>query len=473
MGMFSRFWSFVARASLHSLDRERGPARRWDRPGACARLLLLLSILALPVSARAADDRDVWVLPTHVRAASAAPVDLAPLARRLDGVLHEAVRDFGMTPLLGEPPIVGNDESALGDLARDASVLSPEIALDGAELELRLTMVPRASRVLLVRVQRIEPGEVEVKSLGMLRELLEPSFDRVREDCPPALGVPGGEAQQRAYSEGRVVLALHSAALGGYLGFALQRASGSDDARLTYPLAALGAAVGVGAAVIVADEWDINVARAWFLGASIVWPGVGTQLLVDADGPESPGRRYLLGVLGSVGGLTLATAGLALGDVSEGGAALTHSGAVMGLLLGGLGEMTIRGDAELTPRRGMGIGSLTGVLVAGALATQLEVPSSTDVLAIDLSALLGGLTGAALGTPVLVSQEESPARDRIWLSGIMLGTVAGAALSYWITQSDDDAGDSASEPAESSGVTLMPQLGWMGRPLGFGLSGSW
>jgi hypothetical protein len=445
--MSPRFWSFIAP---------------------------LISILALAAPVRAADDRDVWVLSTHTRAASGAPVDLGPVARRLDVVLQEAVRDFGLTPRLGEPSVSGRDEASLTELAREASVLSPELALEGAEIELRLTMVARASRVLLVRVQRIEPSDVEVKSLGMLRELLEPSFERVRDDCPPALSMPGVEARATAHSEGRMVLALHAAALGGYLGFALQRASGSSDARLTYPLAALGAAVGVGAAVIVADEWDIDVARAWFLGASIVWPGVGTQLLVDADGPESPGRRYLLGMLGSVGGLTLATAGLALGDITEGGAALTHSGAVMGLLLGGLGEMTIRGDAELTPRRGMGIGALSGVLVAGAVATQFDVPSSTDVLAIDLSALLGGLTGAALGTPVLVSQDESPTRDRIWLSGIMLGTLAGAGLSYWITQSDDDEPSASPEPdASTSELRFMPQLGWMGRPLGFGLSGSW
>jgi len=451
--MSSRFWSFVA---------------------------ALVSLVVVIEPARAADDSDVWVLPTQVRPESRGPVDLAPIAHRLDLVLSEAVRDFGMTPRLGEPRLGARDEASLTELAREASVLSPEIGLEGTELELRLTMVPRASRVLLVRVQRIEPSDVEVKSLGMLRELLEPSFERVRDDCPPALGVPGTEGRPTEYSEGRVVLALHAAALGGYLGFALQRASGSNDARLTYPLAALGAAVGVGAAVIVADEWDINVSRAWFLGGSIVWPGVGTQLLVDADGPESPGRRYLLGILGSVGGLTLATAGLALGEVTEGGAALTHSGAVMGLLMGGLGEMTIRGDAELTPRRGMGIGALSGVLLAGTLATQLDVPSSTDVLAIDLSALLGGLTGAALGTPVLVSQDESPTRDRIWLSGIMLGTIAGAGLSYWITQSDDDDGPSTAPEGDgpelgspSSGVTWAPELGWMGRPFGFGVSGSW
>jgi hypothetical protein len=433
----------------------------------------LLAILALSAPARAAESRDVWVLPTEAHAVPGAAVDLGPIARRLDAVLEEAVRDFGMTPLLGEPPIAGRDEPALTDLGREATVLAPQIGLDGAELELRLTLVPRASRVLLVRVQHIQPKDVEVKSLGMLRELLEPSSERVQEDCPPALGVASSEAHPAAYSEGRVVLALHAAALGGYLGFALQRASGSDDARLTYPLAALGAAVGVGAAVIVADEWDIDVARAWFLGASIVWPGVGTQLLVDADGPESPGRRYLLGVLGSVGGLTLATAGLALGHVTEGGAALTHSGAALGLLLGGLGEMTIRGDAEFNPRRGMGIGALSGVLVAGAIATQFDVPSSTNVLAIDLSALLGGLTGAALGTPVLVSQDESPARDRIWLSGIMLGTIAGAGLSYWLTQSDGEPPAPAEPGARTNGVMFMPQIGWMGSPLGFGVSGSW
>jgi hypothetical protein len=425
--------------------------------------------------ARADDVNDVWVLPTRVQLTAQTPVDLEPIARRLDTVLQEAVRDFGMTPLLGQPPVAGRDEPALTELARSASVLSPELGLRGTELELRLVMVPRASEVLLVRTERLPSRDVEVKSLGMLRELLEPSFERARADIPPALGaVPGESARPPERSEGGVVLALHAAALGGYLGFSLQRASGSDDARLTYPLAALGAAIGVGSAVIVADEWDIDVARAWFLGGSMVWPGVATLLLVNGDGPDSPGRRHLLGILGAVGGVTLATAGLALGDVTEGGAALTHSGAVLGLLLGGLGEMTLKGDAELTPRRGMGIGALAGVLVAGAVATQVPGPSSTDVLAVDLSALLGGLTGAALGTPVLVSQDESRTRDRIWLSGIMAGTIAGAALSYWITQGDERApAASDGAAAGATGLKLLPQLGWAGSALGFGVSGWW
>jgi hypothetical protein len=435
----------------------------------------LLLVLSSAV-ARAQEERHVWVLPTVVReVASGTPVDLQPIAHRLDAVLEEATRDFGMTPLVGQPAIGRRDEPALTELAQQASVLSPELGLRGSDLELRLVLVPRTSHVLMVRTQVVDPADVEVRSLSMLRELLEPEVARVRQDCPPTSDAPSAESLQPSVrSEGRVVLALHAAALGGYLGFALQRASGSNDARLTYPLAALGAAVGVGSAVIVADEWDIDVGRAWFLGAAMVWPAVGTLLLVDPDGPSSPGRRYLLGVLGSVGGLTLATAGLVLGDVSEGGAALTHSGAVFGLLMGGLTEMTIAGDAQLTPRTGMGAGTLSGVLVAGALATQFEGPSSTDMLAIDLSALLGGLTGAALGTPVLVSQDASPTRDRIWLSGIMLGTIAGAGISYWILSDDTERRprhEAASEPG--SQLSFAPQLGWAGTPLGFGVTGTW
>lgn len=181
----------------------------------------------------------------------------------------------------------------------------------------------------------------------------------------------------------------------------------------------------------------------------------------------------MLGVLGSVGGLTLATAGLVLGDVSEGGAALTHSGAAFGLLMGGLMEMTIAGDAQLTPRTGMGVGTLGGVLVAGALATQFEGPSATDMLAIDLSALLGGLTGAALGTPVLVSQDASPTRDRIWLSGIMLGTLAGAGISYVYLRDDAANPARATAPRAAGQLTLAPRLGWAGTPLGFGITGAW
>jgi hypothetical protein len=451
----------------------------------------LLLGLAVPLGwsrPASAGPHDVWLLPTELGALPpSTPVDLAPLGQRLDAVLREAVQDFGFSPLASGGGVAAQDEQALTELARDAWVVRPRLGLRGEAVELRLTVVPRASQVLLVRTQNVTLPELEVRSLGMLRELLEPSTRLAQmRNCPEPTGseLSDEATLPSVRSDGRAVLALHAAALGGYLGFALQSASGSDDARLTYPLAALGASVGVGSAMIVSEEWDIDVARAWYLGASIVWPGLATLLIVDVDERESPGQRQLLGLVGAVGGLTLATAGLALGDVSEGGAALTHSGAVLGLLLGGLGELALQGDTDITPREGMGWGALGGVVLSGAVASQFEVPSSTDLLFIDLSALLGGLAGAAIGTPVLVSQDASPTRDRIWLSGIIAGTVAGAGIGYWVTQGDEPGRAELSKPALAeepasampdawAGVSVRPQLGWQGMPLGLGLSGQW
>lgn len=420
---------------------------------------------------------DIRLLPVRLAPVpEGTPADLAPLGIELGRVLREAVQDFGLEPLPEGASAAAGGEPSLGDTSADVWQLAPELALRGGELELKLVVVAPGSRVLLVRSERLEPAELEVKTLGLLREVLQ--SPQAAPACECAMPSPAAPAEGAAFSgvrqersAGRAVLALHAAALGGYVGYALQRTSGSDDARLTYPLAALGAGVGVGAAMIVAEEWNIDVPQAWFLGAGILWPAVATLLIVEPDDTETPGQRQMLGLVGAVGGVTLATAGLVLGDVTEGGAALTHSGAGLGALLGGLAEMSVEGDAELTPREGVGWGALSGVILAGAVATQIEAPSATDMLFIDLSALLGGLLGAAVGTPVLVSQDPSPARDRIWLSGIMAGTISGAALSYWITQSGD--ARPAAEPAPARGVSVSPRLGWMGMPLGLGFVGEW
>ena len=135
--------------------------------------------------------------------------------------------------------------------------------------------------------------------------------------------------------------------------------------------------------MIVTDEWDVNLARAWFLGAAMLWPPIGISLATEREGPD----RHLLGVVGAVGGLTLATAGLALGSVDDGGATFTHSGAVLGLVLGGLGEMAVDGDAQTKPTRGIGYGILAGVTLAGALATQIHTPAPTELLSIDLESV--------------------------------------------------------------------------------------
>ncbi len=445
-------------------------------------LALAASGVALGWAAPApAQPRDVRLLPTYFPPPGEdMPVDLAPVARRLDTVLSDALLDFGLRPVDGsQPASEPRAEELLVSLARESWVVAPELTLAGSQLRVRLSLVPRGAEVLLVRVQTVEPAQLEVRSLRLLRELLEPRAGLAGDaEGLPLEGVAQGHEAaelpppaQRRRSTGRAVLALHTAALGGYLGYSLQRASGSDDARLTYPLAALGAGIGLGSAVIVSDEWDINLARAWFLGAAMLWPPIGISLATTREGPD----RHLLGVVGAVGGLTLATAGLVLGNVDEGGAAFTHSGAVLGLVLGGLGEMAVDGDAQAKPTRGIGYGILAGVTVAGALATQLRTPAPTDMLSIDLSALLGGLAGAAIGTPLLVSQDRSDRRDRIWLSGVMLGTVVGAGVGYWLL-GDGDAGAAAEgEPgaAAKEGARARVGLGSAAAPLGIHVMGEW
>ncbi|MEY2929667.1 MAG: hypothetical protein RL033_416, partial [Pseudomonadota bacterium] len=431
-------------------------------------------VLSWAAPAHAQPPRDVRLLSTHFQPPGAdVPVDLAPVARRLDAALSDALLDFGLRPL-DSAPAEPHDEEALVALARESWVVVPELSLSGSQLRVRLSVLPQASQVLLVRVQTVEPAQLEVRSLGLLRELLEQRALSSAEGLPGAGSVPSEQEETpelalpaaRRRSTGRAVLALHTAALGGYLGYSLQRASGSDDARLTYPLAALGAGIGLGSAVIVTDEWDINLARAWFLGAAMLWPPIGISLATEREGPD----RHLLGVVGAVGGLTLATAGLALGSVDDGGATFTHSGAVLGLVLGGLGEMAVDGDAQTKPTRGIGYGILAGVTVAGALATQLRTPSPTELLSIDLSALLGGLGGAALGTPLLVSQDRSERRDRVWLSGVMLGTVVGAGVGYWLLDSGEQ---SDAEQAATPEPSVHVGLGSWAAPLGINVTGEW
>src|SRR5690606_28616834 len=126
----------------------------------------------------------------------------------------------------------------------------------GGQLKLRLLAVAPGSRVLMVRTQTFDPGDLEVRSMVMLRDLVEAGSGVPQR--PGRMELPEQDERAVVYharSAGRAVLALNAAALGGYVGFSLQRASGSSDARLTYPLVALGTGLGLGASMIIADEW--------------------------------------------------------------------------------------------------------------------------------------------------------------------------------------------------------------------------
>jgi hypothetical protein len=357
-------------------------------------------------------------------------------ARKLDAILSEAVQDLGFTLDISRRRGRGRidvSEAALVGQAGDAWVVSPRLLTEGRSLELRLIAVAPGSNVVLSRVEDVSEGDLEVRALVMLRDLMGTSKRAAEPHEPLAPEPKPAAAVERTRSPGRAVLALNSAVLGGYIGLSLQRASGSDDARLTYPLTALGAFVGIGASMIVAEEWDVRVGDAWYLAAGTWWPAAAGILLADGYRVEPVQDRYVYGLAGAGAGITLATVALSMHGISDGGATLTHSGGALGTLLGGVMQAWYEGSTDLKPTRGMGYGAGLGVLLAGAAATQVEV-SSSRVLLVDLMAGLGGLTGAALASPAVFGDKVTTGEKRAWLASVALGTVLGGATGFAVTR---------------------------------------
>ncbi len=391
-------------------------------------------------SAALASPSDAILLPTAV--ADKAELALHPesleqlsrLARQVDAVLSEAVQDLGLTLTVSDRSrdALPSDD-ALIERAHDSWVVSPRVSFEGSELRLRIVAVAPGDNVLRERTQRIDLQALEVRANVMMRDVVHSlqGGSPAHAPTPQALESPLDSEAPR--SQGRAVLALNAAVVGGYVGFSLQHASGSDDARLTYPLVALGTGIGLGASMLVADEWDITLGDAWFLSAGAWWPIASGVLLAKSYNVQNE-DRYVYGLVAASAGVTLSAAALSFKPMSEGGAVLAHSGGAAGTLIGGLTEMAYRGSTKLTPERGIGYGAGIGVLAAGALATQVKVTSSRMLL-IDLAGSLGALTGAAAASPLLlVREKESAARNRLWLASIAAGTVIGSGIGWLSTR---------------------------------------
>jgi hypothetical protein len=368
-----------------------------------------------------------------LRAPTTADGMLLQRARELDAVLGDAAQDLGLTIRLGPREDVAPSEaqeSRLVDRAtRDGQwQISPRLEELGSMLVVRLVVVPPNSKVALVRVEQVAPAELAVRAVVMLRDLV-----RAGRGHHPRSGAPATETappeEKRMRSEGRATLAANAAVLGGFLGYALQQSSGSDDARLTYPLLALGAGVGVGASLIIADEWDVRLGDAWFLSAGAVWPTMGGLLLARGRDVQPPSDRWAYGIGGGLGGITLATVALSLGHVSESGAAIAHSGGLLGLGFGGGLEWVIRGNATGTPNDGMGIGAISGTVLGGLIGTQVK-GSPSRVLMIDLGAGLGALVAAAAASPLIFGEDRSETKDRVWMSCTMTGALVGGVVAW-------------------------------------------
>ncbi|HKQ69958.1 MAG TPA: hypothetical protein VJT73_11495 [Polyangiaceae bacterium] len=396
-----------------------------------------------PPSEGAAKTTDATLLRTVV--ISARPADKAlrdaPLvarAHQLDLILSDAVQDLGLTLDLSEP--LESEEAELADIdliARATKsrrlVVYPSIDARGSELVVRLVVATPGSKVALVRTEAVKVAELAVRAVVMLRDVMavktspaSPEGQLAKADRP----VPPAALVVPARSAGRFTLAFNSALFGGFVGYSVQRGSGSDDPRLLFPLLALGTGVGLGASAIIAEEWDVGLGDAWYLSAAAWWPALSGLALARSRQEVDPPTEYGFAVVGALSGLGLATTSLVLGGgMSQGGALLTHSGGAVGTLLGGLTEVAVRGDLEgATPFRGIGYGAAAGVLLAGTLAVKLDIEPSR-VLVIDLGAGLGGLAGAAVTSP-FIFRERTPAGDRSFVLATMGGAVAGGVAAW-------------------------------------------
>jgi hypothetical protein len=395
-------------------------------------------------------------------------------ARAVDLILSESVQDLGFTLDVSHRRAQGRMDvsaRALGARAHDLWVISPRLRTQDGSVELTLVAVPPGSRVTLSRVEMVTPANLEVHAGRMLRDLMGVGKIAGEPGEPPSRAGTAAAPVERTRSPGRGVLALHSVVLGGYIGLSLQRASGSDDARLTYPLTALGAGMGLGASVIIADEWDIGLGDAWYLAAGAWWPAAAGLLLADGYDVQPVEDRYVYGLAGAGGGVTLATLVLSFRGVSEGAATLAHSGGAFGTLLGGVTQAWYEGTTEINPTRGMGYGAGLGVLIAGAIASRVNIASSR-VLLVDLIAGLGGLTGAAAASPFVFGRPTT-GEKRAWLASVTMGTVLGGALGFAVTPSGQRPASNRWSALPYAGVVASPPRDRGTPALGAGLSGTW
>lgn len=405
---------------------------------------------------------------------------LSERAQELDATLRDAVQDLGFTLYLADTgPAAGHtrDEDLIERAARSALtepqgtteggtwVVSPRIeSAGGGDYVVRIVAVPPRGRELRVRVETVRGEAVGVRGLVMLRELLsnraaqEAALEHERDQA--GRGTTQG-IMSPLRSQGRAVLAVNAGLFGAFTAFSLESAaSGSaPDPRVLYPLLAVGTGIGVGGALLVADEWDVTSGDAWYLSAGGTWAAVSGVLVAAGRDVQPVEDRYAWGVGGGLLGVGLATLALTQTTMDEGDATLAHSGAVLGLLTGGAIDWLYRGSTTgVTPYTGMGYGTAVGLLGAGFLATRVDV-SPSRVLLIDVGAGGGALLGAAAASP-LVFQNQNESNTRIWLSATLGGGVVGGGLAWWLTREGGALGQS--RPAPRAWLNGTPSAGVIG-----------
>ena len=477
---------------------ERPPGRRSARPrGRCPWLVAgaVAAALATPGVARAqAEPRGG--APAHPHGEHAKPAVILPtavlpsprrgepgddreavaLAASLDALLTDTAQDLGLSVDLGGRSGAGRApaERELLDRARaiGGTIIAPSLSIEGGEVELRIVFADASARALRVRVERVSREDMPVRAVIMLRDLVVDGTRRDRSPRPDPAGpatAGSGTLATPARSAGRTTLAVNATLFGGFVGYSILRSSGSEDPRLLYPLLAVGSGVGLGGSIIAAEEWDVGVGDAWYLSAGAFWPTLAGHLLWEGrfsdDG--APDERWAFGLVGGTAGITLATLALAAGGAGEGGATVAHSGGGLGLIFGGLTELFARGDIYRTPFAGMGYGAGIGWLAAAAVGRRMEIAPGR-VLAIDLGALLGGLGGAALASPLLFD-EPTKTQQRGWLGATAGAALVGAGIA-WYTTREPARADAAAEGVPLALADGAPLVGVLGESAAGGRS---
>jgi hypothetical protein len=466
---------------------------------ACLACLVLAATLLWCRAARADAKAPVVLWPTLTPAGDVpgaiplhrpAPIDKGAFerAQELDATLRDAVQDLGFTLDVTDPgPASGHmrDEDLLqraqsrvaGATEGGTWVISPRIeSAGGGAYVVRIVSVPPNGQELRVRVETVPGDSVYVRGLVMVRDLLSPqaaaaaAVEQERELA--ARGTSQG-IMGPLRSQGRAVLAANAALFGAFTAFSMQRAAGqSDDPRVLYPLLVVGTGIGIGGALLVADEWDVTTGDAWFLAAGGWWAAGSAFLIAAGQNVQPLDDRYAWGVAGGLLGAGAATLALTREAMDDGDATLAHSGGAVGLLLGGATELLYRGTTDLTPYTGMGFGSAVGLLAAGALATRVTV-SPSRVLLIDLGVGGGALLGAAATSPLLFQNIQRPTESntRGSLSATLAGSVVGGVVAWWLTRDTPPshaslhgwptAGVIGASPTRS-GSTPVYGVGWAG-----------
>jgi hypothetical protein len=372
---------------------------------------------------------------------------LAARSQELDVTLRDAVQDLGFTLDVADqgPTLARTRDLDLIERASRSSVRGgpqdPGTWVVSARLEpaggdtflLRIVAVPPKSKQLRVRVEKVSSADLSVRALVMLRDLLSTSTGAQGESGPRPQESSGSGLMPPLRSQGRAVLAANAALFGAFTAYSVQRASGSEDPRLLYPLLTLGTGIGLGGALLVAEEWDVGTGDAWMLAGSGWWGAASGVLIANGRHVQPLTDRYAWGVGGGLIGLSLGTLALTRGKADEGDAVLVTSGATLGLGLGALAEFFYVGDIESrTPYTGAGYGSAVGLAAGATLASFVQV-SASRVMLVDLGAGLGAAAGAAIASP-LVFEDVTHEKTRGFIGATAGGLVLGGGIAWFLTR---------------------------------------